>query len=229
MKIFFNLPVMFMLFCDEKQHLNEVLSKLLILLQYTPTRVGKSQSLAVPDKKDLGYSHSRGKKVILRSSNYSNGGTLPRVWEKANEELNFLALIRYTPTCVGKSVSRSRSSRSTRVHSHSRGKKYKQKFRRLIFIGTLPLAWEKVLITLNQPVLYRYTPTRVGKRLCRFSPSTSLKDYSHSRGKKSRGRGRLIPYSGILPLAWEKVDGRIKKAKDYRYTPTRVGKRLSIY
>ena len=163
-----------MLFCDEKQHLNEVLSKLLILLQYTPTRVGKSQSLAVPDKKDLGYSHSRGKKVILRSSNYSNGGTLPRVWEKANEELNFLALIRYTPTCVGKSVSRSRSSRSTRVHSHSRGKKYKQKFRRLIFIGTLPLAWEKDHPAYTQLHRNRYTPTRVGKSPDNFKSTRSL-------------------------------------------------------
>ncbi len=71
-----------MLFCNEKQHLNEMLSKLLMPLQYTHTRVGKSQSPAVPDKKGQGYSHACGKKCIVCGYALLFLGLLPLAWEK---------------------------------------------------------------------------------------------------------------------------------------------------
>ena len=72
------------------------------------------------------------------------------------------------------------------------------------FIGLLPLAWEKVFLLFPLTIGFRYTPTRVGKRLRSVCRIECQQVYSHSRGKKHISSPDFWKYRGILPLAWEK-------------------------
>ena len=91
-----------MLFCNEKQHLNEMLSKLLMPLQYTPTHVGKVSIFGViPSHQE--HSHLRGKKETFPFLSIVYSGLLPLAWEKCYIYCFCRNSSRYTPTCVGKS------------------------------------------------------------------------------------------------------------------------------
>ena len=72
-------------------------------------------------------------------------GILPLAWEKGICRALGSVLLGYTPTRVGKSFHNVVPLNLCEVYSHSRGKKEKNDISSFIFIGILPLAWEKVL------------------------------------------------------------------------------------
>ena len=92
------------------------------------------------------------------------------------------------------------------------------------FIGLLPLAWEKEEIFLPGKNLFRYTPTRVGKRKNLLNQLFLSGVYSHLRGKKSASASLFLPNMGTLLLAWEKDFYLLSLYRVLRATPTRVGK-----
>lgn len=51
-------------------------------------------------------------------------GTLPRVWEKVICRDQWLQVCRYTPTYVGKNLSKGPQRANRKVHSHLRGKSF---------------------------------------------------------------------------------------------------------
>ena len=55
------------------------------------------------------------------------------------------------------------------------------------------------------------------------------KKYSHVCGKKMDLAKEQIRLAGSLPRVWEKVNNSFYIIFSYRYTPTRVGKRLSTF
>ena len=73
-----------------------------------------------------------------------------------------------------------------------------------LYIGLLPLAWEKAHICIIFANTNRNTPTRVGKSKHPFRYFYPNKEHSHSRGKKGITMDVKIDIAGTLPLAWEK-------------------------
>ena len=113
-------------------------------------------------------------------------------------------MLRYTPTCVGKSFSRLTQMKVLWVYSHVCGKKRHTKNFVRYNSGILPRVWEKV--SKKVPKQYRngYTPTCVGKSA--FTHLIHLRGwvYSHVCGKKYTTKLLYDSFKGILPLAWEK-------------------------
>ena len=114
-------------------------------------------------------------------------------------------------------------------HFHLRGKKILSTSGLGGATGTLPLAWKKVHHVVFVDLDKRYTPTCVGKRIDTRYKNYWWRVYSHSRGKKFDDVAFCLCQQGILPLAWEKAFFISLAKYVERYTPTRVGKRLSIY
>ena len=111
--------------------------------RYTPTCVGKTFSINACRASSSVHPHMRGENGSHCAWPFARQGTPPHAWGKLDSSYCRLHLVRYTPTCVGK----------TKV----------AKLQALMIDGTPPHAWGKRVLAplvLLQP---RYTPTCVGK------------------------------------------------------------------
>ena len=96
------------------------------------------------------HSHSRGKKALFESEPPKSLGTLPRVWENRYPDRGRSLRRRYTPTCVGKSLTEIHSDIHHQVYSHLRGKKGIIVSVESLTWGLLPLVWEKDLVFMGK-------------------------------------------------------------------------------
>ena len=134
----------------------------------------------------------------------SRDGTPPRVWGKRNFPHRRIHYCRYTPTCVGKTLTRVVPADRTTVHPHVCGENG------LIFVrfvekeGTPPRVWGKLHLRSQGVHGVRYTPTCVGKTI-----------------RHNLGIGNT---SGTPPRVWGKLVAVSECEYVIRYTPTCVGK-----
>ena len=71
--------------------------------------------------------------------------------------------VRYTPTCVGKTLEQRARIKLDTVHPHMRGENFENICVLWSMIGTPPHAWGKRFLKGVAKPMNRYTPTCVGK------------------------------------------------------------------
>ena len=87
----------------------------------TPTCVGKTLPLRVSASKIWKHPHMRGEDESKGQEAEKYTETPPHAWGRPGEVTIFFVLLGNTPTCVGKTGCRTRSSSSPRKHPHMRG------------------------------------------------------------------------------------------------------------
>ena len=100
----------------------------------------------------------------------------------------------------------------------------------LVYIGSLPLAWEKAFVRKRYSTSARNTPTRVGKKkllLRSLVPKLGTLPLAWEKEYWIYCSGNS--FGGSLPRVWEKALIACKLSLLSRITPTCVGKRLSIH
>jgi len=136
--------------------------------RYTPTCVGKTRPSSDTDAGGSVHPHVRGENYVDERIRMTIGGTPPRAWGKHYILITRTQIIRYTPTCVGKTGCAKPTRSTTKVHPHVRGENYS-----FLFL------WQ---------FLIRYTPTCVGKT------QVSIYNRVRVRGTPPRAWGKLVKH-----------------------------------
>ena len=174
--------------------------------RFTPTCVGKiyrclPQALVLPV-----HPHVRGENAVVPGWLPYCPGSPPRAWGKSMAGLGLRRPGRFTPTCVGKMLSRPRFGAPGAVHPHVRGENFRE--------------------LLNDFVRVRFTPTCVGKIGDAASAMVLKAVHPHVRGENWRGCVDIVTAGGSPPRAWGKLGQLGPHPSHQRFTPTCVGKML---
>ncbi len=131
--------------------------------RFTPTCVGKTP-LGVPCIMiDPVHPHVRGEDRRIAQRARPGNGSPPRAWGRPSAPPARQALIRFTPTCVGKTASMRLPRPPEPVHPHVRGEDRSKWRRGRGRSGSPPRAWGRQPRRLEASRLLRFTPTCVGK------------------------------------------------------------------
>ena len=132
--------------------------------------------------------------------------------------------MRFTPTCVGKTVRRRSWSAASTVHPHMRGEDKKSILAFLTASGSPPHAWGRLDGDVDQLAGVRFTPTCVGKTpVCRPS-AVLLAVHPHMRGEDKASVSHFVSLCGSPPHAWGILGQESPPVLVERFTPTCVGK-----
>ncbi len=118
-------------------------------LRFTPTCVGKTPLFCFQGMEQKVHPHMRGEDDVKSWCFMWHSGSPPHAWGRRSNWSRFTFLLRFTPTCVGKTLSKNHICPSIPVHPHMRG--------------------EDRSVCHAPPIPDRFTPTCVGKT----SPSAS--------------------------------------------------------
>ena len=151
-------------------------------------------------------------------------GSPPHAWGKCLLLSFLLAVIRFTPTCVGKMFCSVITPPEPSVHPHMRGENLFFRNCSPGYSGSPPHAWGKCFINIFSKLHDRFTPTCVGKIifLLHYYPIISV--HPHMRGENWYGTPQKCGYFGSPPHAWGKFQQSSYRQTNYRFTPTCVGK-----
>ncbi len=152
-------------------------------------------------------------------------GTPPRVWGKLPKYVLTQPTHRYTPTCVGKTVSDSTATLIPKVHPHVCGENEGKVVFLTIDGGTPPRVWGKRGLHLTDFQIQRYTPTCVGKTNAKYSWIAGKTVHPHVCGENLANYLLLVNSKGTPPRVWGKREGRYR-GKPYEGTPPRVWGKL---
>src|SRR5262249_6764499 len=89
--------------------------------RFTPTRVGKSYSMADSIAANAVHPHARGEVPGSWQSGSACSGSPPRAWGSRRHRENLCGPLRFTPTRVGKSAGNMLARSPTSVPPHARG------------------------------------------------------------------------------------------------------------
>ena len=174
-------------------------------IRFTPTHVGKRDTLIKSQVTIAVHPHARGEKLTPLATDSPIGGSPPRTWGK------------------GRWPWRTGPRRS--VHPHARGEKGLVAGAAPQDPGSPPRTWGNGVQALKKIRRNRFTPTHVGKRSCQFPERFHRSVHPHARGEKP---SEIIVDSrkrGSPPRTWGKVDAVHVPRVAVRFTPTHVGKR----
>ena len=150
-------------------------------------------------------------------------GTPPRAWGRRVICPFGRPRDRYTPTCVGTTVTPTGTDWSTPVHPHVRGDDETFLSDYAGAFGTPPRAWGRRARNRPVPSTVRYTPTCVGTtrklRWCRWRWTV----HPHVRGDDCRRHIPVGAAHGTPPRAWGRLAASCPPPRGSRYTPTCVG------
>ena len=171
------------------------------------------------------HPHVRGEETNPAVDKVNPHGSPPRAWGREGARPRDRQSVRFTPTCVGKSLRNSASIPRSSVHPHVRGEELALIDQAWPGIGSPPRAWGRVLGLGWQHRIPRFTPTCVGKRPCTRRAGRRSAVHPHVRGEEPAwSTPTLSPY-GSPPRAWGRGPVRVSQCVLMRFTPTCVGKR----
>ena len=171
--------------------------------RFTPTRVG---TFGLKSRRSLVISvhpHTRGDIPLYPISSANGIGSPPHAWGHCKRPLQALVHLRFTPTRVGTLHDSPCGTTGSPVHPHTRG--------------------DIAACSALRAPAYRFTPTRVGTFGCDKCLAALLPVHPHTRG--DIGLVSLFSPStvGSPPHAWGHWQRHQPSARQFRFTPTRVG------
>ncbi len=130
----------------------------------TPTCVGKSNAFHLSLQFYEGHPHVCGEEIPIQPTLTQALGTPPRVWGRGFGCIIYCIFDRDTPTCVGKSYRLFQLSSVVWGHPHVCGEEPDKAYQNWLFAGTPPRVWGRVTFMMSISIIFRDTPTCVGKR-----------------------------------------------------------------
>jgi len=172
------------------------------IARFTPTCVGTTFALPYPRRERPVHPHVRGDNWRSRGKTGKQNGSPPRAWGQHPISTNTSPPIRFTPTCVGTTYTRSPYTHSPAVHPHVRGDNAFMLFPSFVCVGSPPRAWGQQLHLKNQLMEYRFTPTCVGTTHMVSLMDSESSVHPHVRGDNIPKRCLKRLRNGSPPRAW---------------------------
>ena len=175
----------------------------IMLLRFTPTRVGTAWPLCEgPDVVSV-HPHARGDGASGLIALSSMDGSPPRAWGRPRPAW--------------------RACGPPSVHPHARGDGGDLDVGTPDHAGSPPRAWGRRQLAPPSPSPSRFTPTRVGTAHLLRRSSLACAVHPHARGDGDPFAGYVGSSSGSPPRAWGRRTDERERLARLRFTPTRVG------
>ena len=173
------------------------------LVRSIPTCVGNTPPLSSRTSPVSVHPHMRGERPIVGMKEWGGNGSPPHAWGILHDFLIHFAVVRFTPTCVGNTLSHWYFLKNPS--------------------GSPPHAWGTLDLVRQGHHLVRFTPTCVGN-----TPSTSgtpihVTVHPHMRGEYTKATLTIPAHAGSSPHAWGIRCYASHKPGLCRFTPTCVG------
>ena len=130
---------------------------------FTPTCVGKTPSSIRAGQALRVHPHVCGEDNLPFAATAGTPGSPPRVWGRRIIVIFLVRHCRFTPTCVGKTLSSSGFAITHWVHPHVCGEDICRRIKALGEDGSPPRVWGRLGAQLVNAGNRRFTPTCVGK------------------------------------------------------------------
>ncbi len=130
--------------------------------RFTPTCVGTVSGVTASPCDTPVHPHVRGDGAIASATTRADFGSPPRAWGRSYLTIQFRAVNRFTPTCVGTVSMNSNCGRGPTVHPHVRGDGCIIDTLIPRVYGSPPRAWGRSYNTIPIDYGMRFTPTCVG-------------------------------------------------------------------
>ena len=154
-------------------------------------------------------------------------GSPPHAWGRLEMIPLSHEMIRFTPTCVGKTAMTMSPGISSPVHPHMRGEDVHTNVVLLQIVGSPPHAWGRQVKKQNIMRELRFTPTCVGKTSHRTVQDQYSTVHPHMRGEDALYDRIIMNPPGSPPHAWGRLKYSTYPTRRNRFTPTCVGKTQS--
>ena len=118
-------------------------SKLIEIKRFTPTCVGKTTSPSLGLKLSSVHPHVCGENPASQGETMAQAGSPPRVWGKLLFLIFTVSLLRFTPTCVGKTTGTGTGTGIQAVHPHVCGENHTTVRSIATWVGSPPRVWGK--------------------------------------------------------------------------------------
>ena len=155
-------------------------------------------------------------------------GSSPHAWGRLGANGERGRAIRFIPTCVGKTTSRSVSARGRSVHPHVRGEYAGPQDRGQSRRGSSPRAWGIPGDIVHAGLDSRFIPTCVGNTSKKLRADFPPTVHPHVRGEYHYGRREGRGWRGSSPRAWGILSSPLLFGDMQRFIPTCVGNTFSI-
>ena len=128
---------------------------------------------------------------------------------------------------MGKTLSDDSLANIVWKHPHGRGEDNPFLISFCAFKETPPRAWGRPIISLHIFLLYRNTPTGVGKTSCTTTCTITCRKHPHGRGEDIIEALWCVPTKETPPRAWGRLNKGYLLRSLFRNTPTGVGKTIT--
>ena len=145
--------------------------------------MGKTCCIGVNRHSCAVHPHGRGENGIFKRSERTIDGSPPRAWGKRPNRSRRPTARRFTPTGVGKTLSKSSFPQIDAVHPHGRGENTCQDVLIFHINGSPPRAWGKRIMFVSNKSCIRFTPTGVGKTNLHVVCDENYAVHPHGRGE----------------------------------------------
>ena len=149
----------------------------------TPTHVGKTPEHGHVDSMHGKHPHARGEDAAVGQLNGSQQETPPRTWGRRAYPRHGRLPYRNTPTHVGKTKFYQKNQMRARKHPHARGEDKHSHTVSAHRMETPPRTWGRHSFKIILELIYRNTPTHVGKTSCLRAFSSAFWKHPHARGE----------------------------------------------
>ena len=201
----------------------------LLSQRFTPTCVGNTQTPGTPSVITPVHPHVCGEYASVVSAMPRYYGSPPRVWGIHLSIFQQVGCVRFTPTCVGNTLPKSRGRVLSSVHPHVCGEYMRMSLVEGSNAGSPPRVWGIHRLPVCLVTRCRFTPTCVGNTPPVNPPRSAPSVHPHVCGEYL-GLGRLTRRrSGSPPRVWGIRGDAAKGFEQTRFTPTCVGNTCSLF
>ena len=191
---------------------------------FTPTCVGKTSPAPGCRRPASVHPHVCGEDCAPQPKSGPPPGSPPRVWGRRSPPRLRRGGVRFTPTCVGKTIGKRRCFSSRPVHPHVCGEDPNENLPANHQEGSPPRVWGRPTSGAGFSPSRRFTPTCVGKTrglgVRRFAVSV----HPHVCGEDDLFDFQLRLVRGSPPRVWGRLCWLAHFVASFRFTPTCVGK-----
>ena len=172
------------------------------------------------------YPHARGANPSPFVIDIRGDPLPPRTWGKRGGGFSCSVVYPSTPTHVGQTGSRGRSSPTRSLYPHARGANDRGGWLQPGATPLPPRTWGKLLQFNNDHEINASTPTHVGQTRTTSTTSMTSSLYPHARGANVIIGMALVMTGPLPPRTWGKRCAPAGAAGSRPSTPTHVGQTL---
>ncbi len=191
--------------------------------RFIPTDVGNAAQLSGNGVSVSVHPHGCGERKEEAGMADTEAGSSPRMWGTRDNELRYVAAMRFIPTDVGNARFNTSLAAFLTVHPHGCGERQQNTLRIVASRGSSPRMWGTPGYTILNPCVVRFIPTDVGNahdhHYKRLEPSV----HPHGCGERVLALAFGCDGTGSSPRMWGTPSDPPYSAFWFRFIPTDVG------